>query len=130
MLRLASRGQDYMPQDNPVLARIAEQVGITVSDWFARLPASEVVGRIEAEWNEPEQKPIGSTPTRAPKLTMPSEPEHSPARAVPPETISRPPSSAPITPTPVPSTPSSVGPPPAEVDGLLKYGKELFATGD
>src|SRR4051812_17005349 len=35
VLRLASRGQDYIPQNNPVLARIAEHAGITVSGWFA-----------------------------------------------------------------------------------------------
>jgi hypothetical protein len=33
VLRLASRGQDSIPQNNPVLARIAEHAGITVSGW-------------------------------------------------------------------------------------------------
>ena len=125
MLRLASRGQDYIPQDNPVLARIAEHVGITVSAWFARLPPSDVVGRIE-----PEPSSTASTSVPVPEPAPPSGPEPRPPRATPSETASRPPSSAPITPTPVARAPGSVSPPPAAVDGLLKHGKDLFAAGD
>jgi hypothetical protein len=124
MLRLASRGQDYIPQDNPVLARIAEHVGITVSDWFARLPPSDVVGRIE-----PEPSSTASTSVPVPEPAPPSGPEPRPPRATPSETPSRPPSAS-ITPTPVARAPGSIGPPPAEVEGLLKHGKDLFATGD
>jgi TPR repeat protein len=128
VLRLASRGEDYIPPDSPVLARIAEQAGIRVADWFARLPASEMSGQIRAEWAEPGQKPTAPTPVRAPEPTSLSEPEQSPARAPPSETASRLPSG--VTTAPVPSTSSPVGPPPAAVDGLLKHGKDLFATGD
>jgi len=128
VLRLASRGEDFIPQDSPVLAQIAEQAGISVAEWFARLPASEVSEQIRAEWTEPGQKPPVSTPVRAPGPTSPSEQEQPPERAPPSETASRLPSA--VTTAPVPSAPSSVGPPPAEVDGLLKHGKELFATGD
>jgi len=128
VLRLASRGQDYIPQGSPVLARIAEHVGIRVADWFARLPASDVVGRIEAVPTETEPSSTASTQVRVPQPTPPSEPEPSWARAAPPETTSRPLASAPVVASPNP--PSSVGPPSAAVDGLLKHGKDLFATGD
>src|SRR3954469_13216964 len=89
MLSLASRGEDYIPQDSQVLARIAEQAGIRVAEWFARLPASEMSGQIRAEWAEPGQKPTAPTPVRAPEPTSLSEPEQSPARAPPSETASR-----------------------------------------
>jgi hypothetical protein len=39
VLRLASRGQDSIPQNNPVLARIAEHAGITVSGWHEKAPS-------------------------------------------------------------------------------------------
>src|SRR3954471_17645496 len=42
VLSLAGRGEDSIPPDSPVLARIAEQAGISVAEWFARLPASKV----------------------------------------------------------------------------------------
>ena len=83
VLRLASRGQDYIPQNNPVLARIAEHAGITVSGWFARLSTLDVVGSIEAT---DEMKP-GSTgsvrvPERSPRLE-PKQPPHSAAQTLP-----------------------------------------------
>ena len=128
VLRLASRGEDSIPPDSPIVARIAEQAGIRVAEWFARLPASEGSGQIRAEWAEPGQKPPVPTPVRAPEPTSASEPEQSLGRAPPSETASRLPSA--VTTAPVPSTSSPVGPPSAAVDGLLKHGKDLFATGD
>jgi hypothetical protein len=130
MLRLASRGQDYIPQGSPVLARIAEHAGITVAEWFARLPASDVVGRIEAVPPEPEPSSTASIPVPVPEPAPPLGLEPRPPRATPSETASRPPSSAPVTPTPVARAPGSVSPPPAAVEGLLKHGKDLFASGD
>src|SRR3954463_15678314 len=84
MLRLASRGQDYIPQDNPVLARIAEHVGITVSAWFARLSTSDVVGSIGTRQDEMRPSSTGSVrvPERSP-TSEPKQPAHSAAQTLP-----------------------------------------------
>ena len=84
VLRLASRGQDYIPQNNPVLARIVEHAGITVSGWFARLSASDVVGSIGTLQGEMKPSSTGSVrvperPTRA----EPKQPAHGAAPTSP-----------------------------------------------
>jgi hypothetical protein len=123
---LAAIGTNYVSQDNPVLERIAKNAGITVNEWFARLSASDVVRQTEAVQIEPELNSTGSAPVRAPDSTsvLILEPHPPSGRAVAPEMASRPP------PAPVVIAPVSVGPPPAEVDRLLKHGKELFALGN
>src|SRR4051812_17852921 len=60
MLRLAGRGQDNIPQTSPLLARVAESAKITVEQWFARLPPSEVVGSNGAGQPEPGPMLTGS----------------------------------------------------------------------
>src|SRR3954452_8078044 len=59
-----------------------------------------------------------------------SGPEAPRVGAIPSDTASRPPPPPPATSAPVASAPVSVGLPTAAVDGLLKRGKELFASGD
>src|SRR3954469_18547324 len=114
MLSLASRGEDYIPQDSPVLAQIAEQAGIRVADWFARLPASEVVGRIEAVPTETEPSSTASTQVRGPQPTPPSEPEPSRASAPASESASKPLASSPVV-APAVSAPMPKAPSSAEV---------------
>jgi hypothetical protein len=75
VLRLASRGQDYIPQNNPVLARIAEHAGITVRGWFARLSASDFVSLIEVLRGEMKPSSTGSVPARIPEQPATSEPK-------------------------------------------------------
>jgi hypothetical protein len=84
VLRLASRGQDYIPQNNPVLARIAEHAGITVSGWFARLSTSDVVGSIGTRQDEMRPSSTGSVrvPERSP-TSEPKQPAHSAAQTLP-----------------------------------------------
>jgi TPR repeat protein len=88
-----------------------------------------VVGRIEAVPTETEPSSTASTQVRVPQPAPPSEPEPSRARAPASESASRPlapaPTIAPNTNAPIATVLS-----PAEVDGLLKHGKELFAIGD
>src|SRR3954447_9573611 len=73
ILRPASRGQDYIPQDDPVLARIAEHAVITVSGWFSRLSTSDVVGSIQALRTETKPSSTGSVPV--PEQPAMSEPK-------------------------------------------------------
>ena len=84
VLRLASRGQDSIPQNNPVLARIAEHAGITVSGWFARLLTSNVVGSIGTPQDEMKPSSTGSirVPERSPRLE-PKQPPHGAAQTSP-----------------------------------------------
>src|SRR5204863_6497735 len=84
VLRLASRGQDYIPQNNPVLARIAEHAGITVSGWFARLSTSDVVGSIGTPQDEMKPGSTGSVrvPERSPRLE-PKQSAHGAAQTSP-----------------------------------------------
>src|SRR3954468_21704933 len=83
VLRLASRGQDYIPQNNPVLARIAEHAGITVSGWFARLSTSDVVGSIGTRQDEMRPSSTGSVPARIPEPPAALEPKQPPHGAAP-----------------------------------------------
>src|SRR3954468_10418726 len=83
VLRFASGGQDYIPQNNPVLARIAEHAGITVSGWFARLSTSDVVGSIEALQGEMKPSSTGSVPARIPEPPAALEPKQPPHGAAP-----------------------------------------------
>jgi hypothetical protein len=78
VLRLASRGQDYIPQNNPVLARIAEHAGITVRGWFARLSASDFVGSIGTLQSEMKPSSTGSVRARIPEQPATSEPKQLP----------------------------------------------------
>ena len=121
MLGLASHDQDDIPRDSPILARIAKQAGITVNEWFTRLPTSDLDEPIEATPTESEPSSTASAP--------PHIPEPSPARTTSPQAASRPLAPAPAI---APHTNAPVAPvlSPAEVDGLLKHGKELFAAGD
>ena len=84
VLRLASRGQDYIPQNNPALARIAEHAGITVSAWFARLSTSDVVGSIGTRQDEMKPSSTGSVrvPERSP-TSEPKQPPHGAAQTLP-----------------------------------------------
>jgi len=84
VLRLASRGQDYIPQNNPVLARIAEHAGITVSGWFARLSTVDVVGSIGTPQDKMKPSSTGSVrvPERSPRME-PKQPRHGAAQTLP-----------------------------------------------
>ena len=85
VLRLASRGQDYIPQNNPVLARIAEHAGIAVSGWFARLSTSDVVGSIGTPQDEMKPSSTGSVrvPERPLLRSEPKQPAHGAAQTSP-----------------------------------------------
>jgi hypothetical protein len=84
VLRLASRGQNYIPQNNPALARIAEHAGITVSGWFARLSTSDVVGSIGTRQDEMKPSSTGSVRVRERSPTSePKQPPHGAAQTLP-----------------------------------------------